>query len=57
MKLHESTGKKMIKVKNGEKVPHIEITEVVLGHWNIVSNDYQHKFCMHLFLINHLVFC
>ena len=57
MKLHESTGKKMIKVKNGEKVPHIEITEVVLGHCNIASNDYQHKFCMHLFLINHLVFC
>ena len=25
----------------GEKVPHLEITEVVLAHCNIVNNDYQ----------------
>ena len=29
------------KNKNGENVPHIEITEVVLVHCNIVNNDYQ----------------
>ena len=30
------------KNKNGENVPHLEITEVVLVHCNIVKNDYQH---------------
>ena len=30
-----------IKTKNGENVPHLEITEVVLVHCNIVNNDYQ----------------
>ena len=29
------------KNKNGENVPHLEITEVVLVHCNIVNNDYQ----------------
>ena len=31
----------MTKDKNGENVPHIEITEVVLVHFNIANNDYQ----------------
>ena len=31
----------MTKYKNGENVPHLEITEVVLVHCNIVNNDYQ----------------
>ena len=26
---------------NGENVAHVEITEVVLVHWNIFGNDYQ----------------
>ena len=26
---------------NGENVPYLEITEVVLVHWNIVNNNYQ----------------
>ena len=29
------------KDKNGEKVPHFEITEVVLVQCNIINNDYQ----------------
>ena len=33
--------KKIAKDKNGENVPHLEITEVVLVHCNIVNNDYQ----------------
>ena len=41
MKLLRSTKKKLIKVKNGENVPHLEITEVVLVHCNIVNNDNQ----------------
>ena len=27
--------------KDGENVPHLEITEVVLVHYNIINNDYQ----------------
>ena len=41
MKLLESTENKITKDKNGENVPHLEITEVVLVHCNIVNNDYQ----------------
>ena len=40
MKLLGSTENKRIKDRNGENVPHFEITEVVLAHC-IVSNDYQ----------------
>ena len=28
-------------LKNGKNVPHLEITEVVLIHCNIVNNGYQ----------------
>ena len=31
----------MIKDKIGENVPHLEITEVILVHCNIVNNNYQ----------------
>ena len=41
MKLLESIKNKITKDKNGESVPHLEITEVVLVHCNIVNNDYQ----------------
>ena len=41
MKLLGSTKNKITKDKNGENVPHLEITEVVLVHRNIVNNDYQ----------------
>ena len=41
MKLLESTGNKVTKDKNGEHVPHLEITEVVLVHCSIVNNNYQ----------------
>ena len=40
-KLLGSTENKKTKDKNGENVPHLEITEVVLIHCNIVNNDYQ----------------
>ena len=42
MKLLGSTENKIAKDKNGENVPHLEITEVVLVHCNMVNNDYQH---------------
>ena len=41
MKLLGSTENKITKDKNGENVPHLEITEVVLVHCNILNNDYQ----------------
>ena len=41
MKLLGSTNNEITKDKNGENVPHLEITEVVLIHCNLVNNDYQ----------------
>ena len=41
MKLLGSTENEITKNKNGENVPHLEITEVVLVHCVIVNNDYQ----------------
>ena len=41
MKLLGSTENKITKYKNGENVPHLEITEVVLAHCDIFNNDYQ----------------
>ena len=42
IKLLGSTKNKITKDKNGEIVPYLEITEVVLAHCNIVNNDYEH---------------
>ena len=41
MKLLGSTENKITKYKNGENVPHLQITEVVLVHCDIVNNNYQ----------------
>ena len=41
IKLIGSTKNKTTKDKNGKNVPHLEITEVVLVHGDIVNNDYQ----------------
>ena len=41
MELLESTKNNITKDKNGENVPHLEITEVILVHCNIFNNDYQ----------------
>ena len=40
-KLLGSIENKIAKDKNGKNVPHLEITEVVLVHCNIVNNGYQ----------------
>ena len=40
MKLIRSTKIKITKDENGEYVPHLEITEVVIVHFNISNNDY-----------------
>ena len=41
MKLLGSTENKITEDKNGENVPHREITEVALVLCDIVNNDYQ----------------
>ena len=41
MKLHGTTEKKISKDKNGENVPHLEITEVQLVRCDIANNNYQ----------------
>ena len=43
MKLLGSTKKDVDKDKNGENVPKLESVEVVLVHYNLVKNDYQHS--------------
>ena len=47
MKLLGSYKNKITKDKNGENVPHLKVTAVVLAHCNIASNDYQHN-CMYI---------
>ena len=41
MKLLGSTKSKITKDENGENVPYLEITEVILIHCNVVNNSYQ----------------
>ena len=41
MKLLGTAKNKRTKEKNSENVAHLEITEVVLVHCNILNNDYQ----------------
>ena len=41
MKFLGSNENMIAKDKNGENVPHLEITEVVLVYCNSVNNDYQ----------------
>ena len=59
MKLLGSTGNKITKDKNGENVPYLEITEVVLISCNSVMLLIIYckisEYCIHLSLINLLV--
>ena len=41
IKLLGSTENKITKDKNGENLCHLEITEVILVHCNIVNSNYQ----------------
>ena len=55
MKLLGSTENKITKDKNGENMPHLEITEVVLGDCDIVNNDYlQDSRVLYTFVPNKL---
>ena len=48
MKLLESTENKIIEDKGGANVPHLEIAEVALVHYNIANNDYQQESLVHV---------
>ena len=55
MKLLRSTKSKITKYENGENVPNLQITEVVLMHCNIANNDYQQDSrVMYTFVPNNL---
>ena len=41
MKLIISIKNKITKDENEENIPHLEITEAVLVHCNIVNNNYE----------------
>ena len=56
MKLFGSTKKKIIKDKNGENVPHLEIAKVITVNCNIVNKDYREKSkVLHTFVPNKLL--
>ena len=56
MKLYGSTEKKIIKDKNGENVPHLEIAKVIPVNCNIVNKDYREKSrVLHTFVPNKLL--
>ena len=44
MKLVGSTTCELTKDRNGKNVPYLEISEVILVHYNIVNSDYQQDF-------------
>ena len=56
MKLLGSTKSKITNNENGENVPRLEISEVVLTHCNIVNNNYlqSSRVFIHLFPIIHV---
>ena len=56
IRLLGSIENKIIKDKNGENVPHLEITEEVLVHFKTVNNDYhQDSRVLYTFVLNHSV--
>ena len=57
MKLLGSTESKISRDKNDEHIPHLELTKVVLVHFNIINNYCQQdsRIFYTLFFINHLV--
>ena len=51
--LGSTTKSKITKNENGENVPHLEITEVALVHYNIFNNNYpQNSRVLHTFIPN-----
>ena len=57
MELLDNTENKRNKDKSGENILHLEITEVILVHFNMVNTCYQQdsRVLYIFFLINHLI--
>ena len=54
MKLLGIIESKITEDKNGKNLSHLEVTEVILVHCNIVDNDYQPDLrILHTFFSNH----
>ena len=53
MKLLGSIISKLTNNRNGENVPHLETTEVILVYFNIVNNDHQYdSIFLYIFITN-----
>ena len=53
MKLLGSTKSKIIKDENGKDEPHLEISAVLIGHCNIINNNYhQNSRVLYTFIPN-----
>ena len=57
MELFGSTISKITKYKNGENMPHLQITEVGLVHCNIVNNDYEQNSRVLYAFVPNISFC
>ena len=57
MKLLQSIKNKIDENKDGEKGPHLEITEVVLVHCNIVNSGYQRDLRVVYIFVPNKLFC
>ena len=57
MKSLGSTKSKITKNENGKNVPHLEITDVVIVHCNVLNSNYQcnSRVLYTFFQISHLV--
>ena len=59
MKLFRSTNKLIAKIKNGEKVPRLEVVEIVLDQCNLVDNNHIQSLKYHtlVLLLNLILIC
>ena len=57
MKLLVSTKSKITKDENGESLPYLEVTEIVLVHCNFVNNHYQQNSRVWYTFVPNISFC
>ena len=57
MKLLVSTKSKITKDENGENLPYLEVTEIVLVHCNFVNNHYQQNSRVWYTFVPNISFC
>lgn len=55
LKLLRSTGKNITKIKNGENISKLEVTEVILVYWILVNNGFLNiQLCIPMLQTNQL---